>query len=278
MLRLIMIVCVIGVVPTTSMAVVPPIPHLPETVLQKAASLAQMPTGETESATDPIRLAERIAANSRQVGERLAAEDTGEQTRGRQNEIIKDIDKLLNLAENPPPSGSANNRPMNPNSSVNNSGKSESSGGPSGPGSPGRTASQPGGSSPSGNNRSTQGNRGRSGWRDRAQQQGEALSRKQPMPSSAKPEGSQSAPSGNQTANDKPSAAQPDGGTPGTARVTPTLPDDVPFSKQVWGHLPEQMRQQMTQYYREQFVSKYGDLLRQYYSSLSERNKPANNR
>ena len=43
--------------------------------------------------------------------------------------------------------------------------------------------------------------------------------------------------------------------------------------KQVWGHLPEKLRQQMSQYYKEQFMPKYGDLLRQYYSSLAEREK-----
>ena len=59
------------------------------------------------------------------------------------------------------------------------------------------------------------------------------------------------------------------GGTKG-ARA---LPLDDTITKQVWGHLPERLRQQMSQYYKEQFMPKYSDMLRQYYASLAEREK-----
>jgi hypothetical protein len=41
--------------------------------------------------------------------------------------------------------------------------------------------------------------------------------------------------------------------------------------KDVWGHLPEKLRQEMDQYAREQFMAKYTDLLRQYYATIAEK-------
>jgi hypothetical protein len=43
--------------------------------------------------------------------------------------------------------------------------------------------------------------------------------------------------------------------------------------KDVWGHLPETMRQEMDQYSREQFMAKYGDLLKQYYATIAEKGR-----
>jgi len=41
--------------------------------------------------------------------------------------------------------------------------------------------------------------------------------------------------------------------------------------RDVWGHLPETLRQEMNQYAREHFMVKYGDLLKQYYSTIVEK-------
>ena len=43
--------------------------------------------------------------------------------------------------------------------------------------------------------------------------------------------------------------------------------------KDVWGHLPESLRQDMNQYAREQFMPKYGDLLKQYYATIAEKGR-----
>ena len=53
------------------------------------------------------------------------------------------------------------------------------------------------------------------------------------------------------------------GGANTAGKATPDLPFDDPLTKQVWGHLPERLPQQMSQYYKEQFMPKYSDLLRQ---------------
>jgi hypothetical protein len=58
------------------------------------------------------------------------------------------------------------------------------------------------------------------------------------------------------------------GGGPGKP-TRPTMPLDEEVVKDVWGHLPDKLRQQVTQYYKEQFMPKYSDLLKQYYSSLA---------
>ncbi len=58
-----------------------------------------------------------------------------------------------------------------------------------------------------------------------------------------------------------------------TDRPPPPLSAPLPLAdevaKEVWGHLPEGLRQQMSQYYREEFMPRYAGLLRQYYSSLA---------
>ncbi len=41
--------------------------------------------------------------------------------------------------------------------------------------------------------------------------------------------------------------------------------------KEVWGHLPETMRQEMDQYAREQFMPRYSELLKQYYATIAEK-------
>ena len=48
---------------------------------------------------------------------------------------------------------------------------------------------------------------------------------------------------------------------------------DEKLTKDIWGHLPPQLRQKMSQYYREQFMPKYSPLIRDYFSALAEREK-----
>jgi hypothetical protein len=43
--------------------------------------------------------------------------------------------------------------------------------------------------------------------------------------------------------------------------------------KDIWGHLPETMRQEMDQYSREEFMAKYSDLLKEYYSRIAEKGR-----
>ena len=43
--------------------------------------------------------------------------------------------------------------------------------------------------------------------------------------------------------------------------------------KDIWGHLPETLRQEMDAYSREKFMAKYNDLLKQYYSTIAEKGR-----
>jgi len=43
--------------------------------------------------------------------------------------------------------------------------------------------------------------------------------------------------------------------------------------KDIWGHLPETLRQEMDAYSREKFMVKYSDLLKQYYATLAEKGR-----
>jgi hypothetical protein len=43
--------------------------------------------------------------------------------------------------------------------------------------------------------------------------------------------------------------------------------------KDIWGHLPETLRQEMNQYAREQFMPKYNELLKQYYATIAEKGR-----
>jgi hypothetical protein len=76
-------------------------------------------------------------------------------------------------------------------------------------------------------------------------------------------------------ANDQKDPKTPSGKTAGNpgGKVSPkaivAIEEDP--SKDVWGHLPDKLRQQMTQYYKEDVMPKYADLLRLYYSSFSEK-------
>jgi hypothetical protein len=80
----------------------------------------------------------------------------------------------------------------------------------------------------------------------------------------------------NQTTPDKSLSQKPQakemankgGGTKDTPENMSKIAD---LYKDVWGHLPETLRQEMDQYAREKFMAKYGDLLKQYYATIAEK-------
>jgi hypothetical protein len=67
---------------------------------------------------------------------------------------------------------------------------------------------------------------------------------------------------------------QPQAGDPRNARSRPEGMNKIAdLYKDVWGHLPETLRQEMDQYAREQFMPKYQDLLKQYYATVAEKGR-----
>jgi hypothetical protein len=55
-------------------------------------------------------------------------------------------------------------------------------------------------------------------------------------------------------------------------------PKTADLYKDIWGHLPETLRQEMTQYTREQFMPKYNELLKQYYATIAEKGRKPGDR
>ena len=66
------------------------------------------------------------------------------------------------------------------------------------------------------------------------------------------------------------------GGGQKTAEKPPPDKDEAKLAemyKDVWGHLPEKMRMEMDSYFKDRFMPRYNDLLKQYYSKIAEHNK-----
>jgi hypothetical protein len=250
------------------------------------------PAPAAEKAEDPVEVVNRIIANAKQASDKLAMTDAGEGTRATQGTILKDIDKLLD-PPNSPPKGSgdgsdkndgandkkdqgkgdgAGNDPKgqkgNDPKSGMNPGKGDGTGKEGGKGG----TDPKGGMNPGGGEKDGQANgrRPRAGQpKDGKEPGGTASAGKGAMPPPAG-----KAPSTSVAKNDP--KTPPDAGNavdgkvdrpPPPLHAPPPLADEV--AKEVWGHLPEGLRQQMSQYYREEFMPRYAGLLRQYYSSLA---------
>ncbi|WP_439623059.1 hypothetical protein [Gemmata sp.] len=240
------------------------------------------PVPEPAKRENPLEVVERIIKNSKDVGEKLSQSDTGTDTQKAQEKILKDIDALLNPDDPPPMSGQDMDKDKkqdkndNKDTEKNKDNKSDPDDKkmdmqPMGKGmdeTPPKTSDAPmdgmggTGQQPMGGDRPRE-RRPRAG--------GDHKQDAQPM--GTEPKGT-------------PKDAPPKGGTPkdpknaggaapdpkgGKADPAPLLPYEAEVVKDVWGHLPDKLRQQATQFYREEFTARYSDLLKMYYSSLSEK-------
>jgi hypothetical protein len=212
------------------------------------------PKPETPAkAEDPAVVVDRIIKNSKDVEEKLSKTDTGTDTRTKQDKILSDIDALINRQEDPPPPkddkekdknmmGMGGMQDMMPMPGMNdpppmpmgNSGRKPRMGDPMGGDKkePDMTAGM--------NPMKPEDKKG---------------------PGSPKDPKEPKNPSG--TAGGNPNGKAPPG--------KPLLPFDEDVAKDVWGHLPDKLRQQMTQYYKEDVMPRYSELLKLYYSSLAEK-------
>jgi hypothetical protein len=216
-------------------------------------------------AEDPAVVVERIIANSKAVTEKLAKTETGEPTQTTQATILKDIDALIDRQENPPPSGGGGGEnDQNDQKDQNQQNQNQQNQG-QGSGGMGKGGQQP--ADGQGGGQQSRGRRPRGGKDKGGQPGGQEMAnaggKNDPQPGGAK--AGETGPKGPKGAT--PGAA---GGTdPTTPPPRPTVPLDDEVAKEVWGHLPDKVRQQVTQYYREEFMPRYAELLKQYYSSLA---------
>ena len=244
-----------------------------------AARAAKPGTAVVAKAENPAETVEKIIKNSKDISDRLANTDTGTDTRKTQDETLALIDSLLNPPP-PPPSGGGgmsdkNDKDKDKDKEKDKDNKDPSGGmkdnkDPSGGMNDKNDMPPPMGDMPPPNG----GRKPRMGDND-----------KQPMPPGKQPD--LPPPMGGMDPKKQPMPPPmgmpmpmppmtPAGGTAGDpkgpASPKATLPLDDEVTKEVWGHLPDKLRQQVSQYYKEQFMPKYADLLKQYYSSLASQN------
>ena len=257
--------------PAFAVGVIPPIPRLPEAELRPSAPTVEpdpkadpMKPDEME---DPAKVLERIQQTAEAVGDRLKDKDTGTDTRKQQDQLLKDIDTLLK----PPPPMDGGGGGGGGGSDMNKSDMPP----PMGGGGMGGGMPPPmggGGGGGAGRQRPPRGSRGEGQPEQQPKQPMGAGGMSEPKPMGM----GQPMPGQPMGAGQPGQPGQPAGGNPGNGggpKPPPALPLDVPLAKEVWGQLPDKMRQEVSQYYREQYLPRYNELLKQYYTALAERER-----
>lgn len=224
--------------------------------ISMTALAADDPPAPKQEPVDVTKTAERIVQNANEAGKRLHAKDPGADTRKLMEQILKDIDALIRKAQEPPPEqnmggGMSNMNDMNMGggmSNMNNTG--------------GMSKQQ----QPMSSNEN--GPLSRKERRERAKQNASnnnSTAQQQPQPMSD-PFRNEAKKNGGDPKEQSPNRIE-------SKAAMPRVPD---VYKEVWGHLPEKMRQELDLYFRDRFMPRYSELLRQYYSSLAERGEKAN--
>ncbi len=246
-------------------------------------------------ADDPQSIRMRIDHNMRASEEKLRKRSVDSEAKRLQDSILRDIDRLIELVKQSPPqssepqppqSGPPSNPPPDGNPPPDEKPSASQQDGPggggqrtnqqgSGPPRPGGGSAgrerQPGEKSPtvrSPDGESRRDRRARSG-KSSYQAKGNSM----PSPSGAgkmdpnaqmpgpNPGDSKGYPGNNATV-----------ATGATMNPTTNGPPDrlANMSRDVWGHLPEAMRQEVDHYYRDKFMPRYREMLQQYYTRLAE--------
>ena len=201
-----------------------------------------------DSAEEAAKLREKIKEQMQAAEKKLKERDTGKDTRQLQDDALRDIDKLIDLARQPPPPPPPQQQPMD--------GSPPPMGGDQQP-QGGKPQPQPG------TQQRPQSGQARRERREQRRQQMEQQARGGGSRQQSQPGGKRAGPQAQSTpaqiGMNGPAARQPD-----------QLGDVV---KDIWGHLPETLRQEVDHYYRDRFMPRYQDLLREYYQRLAERDR-----
>jgi hypothetical protein len=218
---------------------------------------------------NPLEVVKRIIANSNSVGDKLAMTDTGAETLGKQETILKDIKSLIDQEENPPPQPDNDKNDKKPDDTSKKDDMSKGDMGSQGdkkdtspmPKEKGMGGMPPptggmGDDQPMGRRLRQQAGKEPKGG------SGGGGGGKQSQPMTAAPM--------QPPKNTGGRVPDPKPGDPKTPTI-PLLPQEDDIVKEVWGHLPDKMRQQATQYYQQDFMPRYTELLKLYYSSLAEK-------
>ncbi len=275
---------------------------------REITEMKDTPSPEIPLVQAPAHIVQRIIANAQQVGEKLAQRDVSPATRGRQTQILKDIETLLQLE---PPS---NNDPQQADQKEPSSASKKDPGSQTASRSPSLSESQPpspsqsqsqlgmqspmgprppqpqtpagtppsdrsgfsGGQSTQDTPQNTPHSQARSGRRPRLLQaqtsplrENETKSPSQnPVSNSSSTPATQQPPTAPANLRTAPAdtAAKPLAIPPQAMR-----PEEPEWVRRVWGHLPDALRRQASEYYRQTFIPRYAKLLEHYYSSRSDK-------
>jgi len=206
----------------------------------------------------------RVAKNMGTSEDRLKNRDPGKTTQEIQDQIVKDLDELIKKSQE------QNEKDCNcqQSSSQSSSGTTSSQGSKS----QARRRAQKNGNQP----KQESGQQNASAKKDGQEKKDQAASDKKDA--SAKKDGQgkkdQGTAANKKDGKDKQgkdaSASASSGGGDSSAKKKNTVAD---LFRDVWGHLPENKRQEMDAYSRERFMPRYDELLRQYYRTLSEQSR-----
>lgn len=220
----------------------------------------------------PLEVVKRIIANSNAVGDKLAQTDTGSETLGKQETILKDIKSLIDRQEDPPPPKPDQNQDKNDKKSGDMNKKDDKSD----MGDKGDKQDMP--PMPMGKGMGDMSDQGdepmgrrprRQGGQEPKEQKKQNVQPKEPSGGKQQTQPMNSTPK-QPPKNTGGRVPDPQPGDPKAPGI-PLLPIEDEIVKEVWGHLPDKMRQQATQYYQQDFMPRYTELLKLYYSSLAEK-------
>jgi hypothetical protein len=218
------------------------------------------PGAADEPEVDEAEVLNRVGKNMRTSEDRLDHAELNDGTRQVQEDIIKDLDSLINQMKN----GGAEdqNQQQNPQDQQqqDQGGKPQS----------GEKKQGQSGKQQVGMGKPQRGLRGQRRQAQAAATNPGAPNRKPGMSGPQQQQANADKPSGRQQQQQ---ANNPNnqGGGGGQSQGPVNRLDEM--YKDVWGHLPETMRAEMNAYSREQFMAKYNDLIKQYYSTVAEKSR-----
>jgi hypothetical protein len=196
------------------------------------------PENPDEPEMDEQEILNRILKNARTSEERLANKEVNDSTRQVQRDILKDLDSLIEQSKKPPQDNQDQGGGGGGGGQAQSGGQKDQKNG------------QGGGMSARAQRRQRQQQARGSGKGSKSGQgQGEAEQPQQITKGS-----------GNQ------------GGGGGTSK-TEDVEKLAEIYKDIWGQLPEGLRLEMMAYSKEQFMDKYKDQLKKYYSTISEKGR-----
>jgi hypothetical protein len=240
------------------------------------------PAGGTAKRENPLDVVERIIKNSNEVGDKLAMTDTGGTTREKQKKILQDIDALLKQ-DDPPPDKNQDKQDQKDKQDEQDQKDKKDNKQDKSDKSDKKDDMMPNGGMGDMPPMKKDG-MGGGGGMDQQPMGGDQITDRQPRkgggqkqePKEGRPKGGgqKQQPMGGkqpmQPPKDPKTGKTPDP-TPGMpVPGQPLLPHEEEVVKDVWGHLPDKLRQQATQYYKQDFMPRYTELLKHYYSSVRD--------